>query len=166
MIRYALACDAGHAFESWFPSSAAYDEQAERGLVSCPVCGSSRIAKQLMRPSIARTDRAEAATALQSDTLPAPMPSTPVQPPVPNPPVALFSEQERALRQMLREVREQVVRNAEHVGDRFVDEARRMHYGETEHRSIYGEAKPEEARELVEEGVAIMPLPVIADDRN
>jgi hypothetical protein len=156
MIRYALACEAGHEFESWFPASAAFDEQAARGLVSCPVCGSARVEKQIMRPSVARRDRADAA----------PAPLAPAPGAAPAPPVALISEQERALRQMLREVREHVVKNAEHVGDRFAEEARKMHYGEKEQRSIYGEARIDEARALMEEGVEVVPLPLIADDRN
>ena len=171
MIRYALACERGHEFESWFPSSAAYDEQVERALVSCPICGSTRIAKQLMRPSIARRDMgregmiAQSAGDTPSEGAPAKLPKV-VEPTQPATAVALLSERERQLRAMLREIREHVTKNAENVGDRFVDEARRMHYGETEQRSIYGEATIEEARTLIEEGVEVQPLPVIADDRN
>jgi hypothetical protein len=158
MIRYALGCERGHEFESWFPSSAAYDEQVSRGLVACPVCGSTSVEKQLMRPSIARTDKESAQRS--PETLPVPAEDASL------PPVALLSEREHQLRSMLREIREHVTKNAEHVGDRFVDEARRMHYGETEHRSIYGEATIDEAKALIEEGVEIQPLPVIADERN
>lgn len=161
MIRYALACERGHEFESWFPSSAAYDEQVERSLVGCPVCGSTGISKQLMRPSIARRDNAHERAENASAQLPAV-----VDTPEPPPSVALFSEREHQLRAMLREIREHVTKNAENVGDRFVNEARKMHYGETEHRSIYGEATIDEAKALIEEGVEVQPLPVIADDRN
>lgn len=162
MIRYALACERGHEFESWFPSSAAYDEQVSRALVACPICGSTSIEKQLMRPSIARSDkgRAEEITA----QLPA-VPQPASQEALP-PPVALLSEREHQLRAMLREIRDHVTKNAEHVGDRFVDEARKMHYGETEHRSIYGEASIDEAKALIDEGVEVQPLPIIADERN
>ncbi len=156
MIRYALACDQGHAFESWFPSGAAYEEQAQRGLVSCPACGSAKVGKQLMAPSIARRDR----EAAQVPALAEPPPAADTAP------VALLSERERQLRAMLREIRDHVTKNAEHVGARFVEEARKMHYGETEHRSIYGEASLDEARALLEEGVDVQPLPMIADDRN
>jgi hypothetical protein len=150
MIRYALACHNAHAFESWFPSGDAYEAQAARGLVECPVCGSTRVGKQLMAPAVARTDRAPAAV------------------PVPQPPqpVAALSEPERQLRALIRAVREHVTRNADYVGDRFADEARKIHYGDEEERSIYGEASADEVRALLEEGVEISPLPVAPDERN
>jgi hypothetical protein len=162
MIRYALACDQAHEFESWFPSSDAYDAQRKRGLVTCPVCGSGKVEKQIMAPRLARTDREQAAP-------PAPAPSPP--PPVPAEapaaqPMALFSEKERELRAMVKALREHVEKNAEHVGGRFPDEARKMHYGDIEHRSIYGEATPGQARELLEEGIEIHPLPIVPDERN
>jgi hypothetical protein len=162
MIRYALACERGHEFESWFPSSTAYDDQVNRALVACPICGSTGVEKQLMRPSVARTDKGRAEGV--SEQLPAV--SLPAAQEVLPPPVALLSEREHQLRAMLREIRDHVTKNAENVGDRFVDEARKMHYGETEHRSIYGEATIDEAKALVEEGVEVQPLPIIADDRN
>jgi hypothetical protein len=166
MIRYALACERGHEFESWFPSSAAYDEQVERSLVSCPVCSSTSISKQLMRPSIARRDAGHQHTVDdRPEESPTQLPAV-VNTPEHAPAVALLSEREHQLRAMLREIREHVTKNAENVGDRFVNEARKMHYGETEHRSIYGEATIEEAKALIEEGVEVQPLPVIADDRN
>ena len=165
MIRYALACDNGHDFESWFPGSAAYDAQVARGLVTCPFCNSAKVEKQIMAPSVARTDRVR--------TLPAPLPPAAPEPsvalPVPAPqpqPVAVFSEQEREFRAMLKAFREHVTKNADYVGPGFADEARKMHYGETEHRSIYGEASPEEAKELHEEGVEFHPLPVLPEERN
>ncbi len=162
MIRYALACERGHEFESWFPSSAAYDEQVSRALVACPACGSTSVQKQLMRPSIARSDKGREGALVEQ--LPE-VAQGAVQEASP-PPVALLSEREHQLRAMLREIREHVTKNAEHVGDRFVDEARRMHYGETEHRSIYGEATIDDAKALIEEGVEVQALPVIADERN
>jgi hypothetical protein len=160
MIRYALACDNGHDFESWFPSSDAYDTQLARGLVACPLCHSAKVEKQIMTPSVARRDKAP--------SLPAVAP--PVQPPIseaPAPqPMALLSEKEREVRAMLRAIREHVVQNAENVGERFSDEARKMHYGEIEHRSIYGAATLVEAKELLEEGIEVHPLPMIPDERN
>jgi len=161
MIRYALACDQAHEFESWFPSSDAYDAQRKRGLVACPVCGSGKIEKQIMAPRLARTDRELVAPP------PAPPVPAPAAPDAAAPqPMAVFSERERELRAMFKALREHVRKNADHVGDRFPDEARKMHYGEIEHRSIYGEASPIEARELIEEGIEIHPLPIIADERN
>jgi hypothetical protein len=163
MIRYALACDRAHEFESWFPSSAAYDAQRKRGLVACPVCGSEKVEKQIMAPRLARTDKEP----IGAPPAPATAPAAPTLPEAPVPqPVAVFSEKERELRAMFKALREHVQRNADHVGDRFPDEARKMHYGEIEHRSIYGEATPVEARELIEEGIEIHPLPIIADERN
>ena len=167
MIRYALACDTGHEFESWFPGSADYDAQRARGLVTCPLCDSPKVEKQIMAPSVARTDKASA---------PAPIPPAPAatQPeagglPVPAvqpQPMAVFSEREREFRAMLKAVREHVTKNADYVGQGFADEARKMHYGETEHRSIYGEANLAEAKELLEEGIEVHPLPIVPDERN
>ena len=166
MIRYALACDRGHEFESWFPGSADYEAQLARSLVTCPFCDSAKVEKQIMAPSVARKDKASA--------LPAPLPpaaaeSEAAAPPVPAPPaqpVAVFSEREREFRAMLKAFREHVTKNAENVGQGFADQARRMHYGETEHRSIYGEANLAEAKELLEEGIEVHPLPIVPDERN
>ncbi|TGE01794.1 DUF1178 family protein [Methylobacterium nonmethylotrophicum] len=154
MIRYALSCDSGHSFESWFPSSDSYDEQVRAGLVTCPFCDSAKVAKQIMAPSLGRTA-----------TLAAPV-EAPASPPPAEAPVSLVSEPERHLRAMLRALHEHVARTADHVGENFATEARRMHYGEIEHRAIYGEASLTEARSLLEEGIAVQPLPVLPDDRN
>jgi hypothetical protein len=148
MIKYSLACESGHEFESWFPSSDAFETQRKRGFVSCPVCQSTKVEKQIMAPSVARKDRAVA------------------QAQAPNRPMAVLSDQEVELRKMLRALREHVEKHAENVGDRFVEEARSMHLGEIEHRSIYGQASPAEARELIEEGVEILPLPILPDTHN
>ena len=164
MIRYALACDRDHEFESWFPSSDAYDAQKKRGLVECPVCGSAKVEKQIMAPRVARTDKGAAPSLPVPVAAPA-KPEAPEAPPAPQP-VALFSDKERELRAMVKALREHVEKTAEHVGGRFPDEARRMHYGEIEHRSIYGEATPGEARELIEEGIEIPPLPIVPGERN
>lgn len=156
MIRYTLACEAGHGFESWFPSSASYDDQAERGFVTCPVCGSAKVAKGMMAPAIARGGRGHLATEPEAAPLARPEPE----------PVPMIAEPERQLRAMLRAVRDHVVKTADHVGPRFPEEARRMHYGETPARPIYGEASPDEARALVEEGIDVAPLPTMPDDRH
>lgn len=155
MIRYSLVCDAGHGFESWFPSSDSFDEQAARGLVTCPVCDSSHVAKGLMAPSLARTDRAPPAECKDAS-------SVAVAPVI----LPMIAEPERRVREMLRALREQVVASAEHVGTRFPEEARKIHYGETEERAIYGQASPEEARALIDEGIDVAPLPPMPDDRN
>jgi len=162
MIRYTLVCDRGHEFESWFASSAAYDKQVKRGLVACPACGATKVEKAIMAPRLARADKP-----IDVPETPAPVPATtpaaPVEPPAP---VAMISPQERELRTKLKELRDHLTKNAENVGRKFSEQARKMHYGEIEHRSIYGEASPEEVKDLHEEGIEFHPLPVLPDDRN
>jgi hypothetical protein len=157
MIRYTLVCDRGHEFESWFASSAAYDKQAKRKLVACPICGATKVEKTIMAPRLARTDKP-----IDVPQMPAPVPA-PAEPPAP---VAMISPQERELRAKLKELRDHLTQNAENVGRKFPETARKMHYGEIEHRSIYGEASPEEAKDLHDEGVEFHPLPVLPDERN
>jgi hypothetical protein len=160
MIRYALACEQGHAFESWFQNSAAYDQQAARRLVSCPVCGSAKVTKALMTPQLSGAKKhGEAPRAAADAGAATPSQATPA-------PVAMMSPQERELRKKLKELREHLVKNADYVGQKFPEEARKMHYGEVEHRSIYGEATPDQAKELHEEGIEFHPLPVLPDERN
>jgi hypothetical protein len=160
MIRYALVCAKGHAFESWFQNSAAYDKQAKRGLVECPTCGSTKVEKALMAPTLAGTKKRMRPAA--------PMVANEAAPAAPEgaAPVAMMSPQEREFRTKLKELREHLTKNADNVGRKFPEEARKMHYGEIEHRSIYGEASPEEAKELSEEGIEFHPLPVLPDERN
>jgi hypothetical protein len=159
MIRYNLVCARGHEFESWFDGSAAYDKQAKRGLVECPVCGSAKVEKALMTPRLARS-----AKSMRAEPA-APEPATPAAPEAPTP-VAVISPQEQELRTKLKELREHLVKNAENVGQQFPEEARKMHYGEKEHRSIYGTASPDDAKALHEEGIEFAPLPVLPDERN
>jgi hypothetical protein len=159
MIRYALACDKGHAFESWFQSSAAYDKQLKRGLVTCPVCNSAKVEKAIMAPQLSGTKK-------RGDALTQQQVAPPATPPEASAPVAMVSPQERELRKKLKELREHLVKNADYVGKKFPEEARKMHYGDIEHRSIYGEASPDQAKELHEEGIEFHPLPVLPDERN
>ena len=157
MIRYALQCERGHAFESWFQNSSAYESQVKRKLVSCPACGSAKVEKAIMAPRIVGKKAAESPEnppAAPADVVAAPA-STP-----------LLMAQERELRAKLKELRDHIVKSADNVGERFPNEARKMHYGDIEHRPIYGEASPEEARSLIDEGVEVSPLPVLPDDRN
>ena len=170
MIRYALNCGNGHAFESWFANSTAYDKQAKRKLVTCPVCGSAKVEKAIMAPSLGPSLNSEAAEP-RPPTPPGLAPPSPLQPgpmpPIPpKTPVAMMSSAERELRHKLKELRDHITKNASYVGPRFPEEARKIHYGEAEHRSIYGEASPEEAKELHEEGIEFHPLPVLPDDKN
>jgi hypothetical protein len=166
MIRYTLVCDKRHEFESWFANSAAYDKQAKRGLVTCPLCGSAKVEKAMMTPRLARADMPSPRKQSPAPPLPAsPREAAPAATPAPTP-VAMISPQEQEFRQKLRELRDHLVKNAENVGPRFPEEARKMHYGEAEHRSIYGIASPEDAKELHEEGIEFSPLPMLPDERN
>lgn len=165
MIRYALACKKGHSFESWFSNSDAYDDQAKRGLVTCPMCGSAKVEKQLMAPKLGANSK-------KAGKSRAPRPVEPAAPAVEAPaapaqaPVAMMSPQEQEFRTKLKELREHVTKNADYVGSKFTEEARKMHYGEIEHRSIYGEASPDDAKSLHEEGIEFHPLPILPEDRN
>jgi hypothetical protein len=155
MIRYSLRCERGHAFESWFQSSVAYESQEKRKLVSCPSCGSARVERAIMAPQIVSKKGSEVVVPEPAAAVPVATESTP-----------LLMAQERELRAKLKELRDHIVKNADNVGERFPNEARKMHYGDIEHRPIYGEASPDEARALIDEGVEVSPLPVLPDDRN
>jgi len=151
MIRYSLRCETGHEFESWFQDSGSFDKQVKRKLVACPVCDSVKVEKAIMAPRIARKRGEKHAPTLPNETTaPTPMVMSP----------------ENELRAKLRELRDFVKSNAEDVGQRFPTEARKMHYGEIKHRPIYGEATPDDAKSLIEDGVDVMPLPVLPEDRN
>jgi hypothetical protein len=156
MIRYNLRCEGDHAFDSWFQSSSAYDSQVRRKLVTCPVCGSAKVEKAIMAPQIVSKKGRE--KPLPAAAAPADVTATESTP--------LLMAQERELRAKLKELRDHIVKNADNVGERFPNEARKMHYGDIEHRPIYGEASLEEAKALIEEGVEVSPLPVLPDDRN
>ena len=157
MIRYSLRCEQDHSFESWFQSSSAYDSQVKRKLVSCPVCGSAKVEKAIMAPRIVgKKGRGKA---------PEPVEAAPAETPTTES-TSLMMAQERELRAKIKELRDHIVKNADNVGERFPNEARAMHYGDKEHRPIYGEASPEEARSLIDEGVEVSPLPTLPEDRN
>jgi hypothetical protein len=164
MIRYALVCAKGHDFESWFPDSAAFDKQAKRGLVSCPHCGSAKVEKAIMAPRLS-TSKKRKAPVEASATVEGPAPAAAAPAPAPAP-VAMISSQEQEFRAKLKELRDHLTKNADDVGTKFPEEARKMHYGETEHRSIYGVASPDEAEDLAEEGIEFHPLPILPDERN
>ncbi|MBI4275993.1 MAG: DUF1178 family protein [Rhizobiales bacterium] len=156
MIRYALVCDHKHQFEVWFANSADHDNQAARGLVTCPECGSIKVEKAIMRPAIGNAGK--------SKSKPLPAAETPA--PAETNQVAMMSPQEREFRKKLKDLRDHVTKNADYVGKTFPEEARKMHYGEIEHRSIYGEASPDDAKKMYEEGIEFHPLPVLPDDKN
>lgn len=155
MIRYTLRCERDHVFDSWFRDSQAFDDQSRDGLVECPSCGSRSVTKGLMAPSVV-TSRRKAAPVLDPAPTPAAEPA----------PVALLDEKTQKLRALMREVRAHVMRTSDDVGGQFPDQARKMHEGLMEHRPIRGEASPDEVRALLEDGVQIMPVPNVPDDRN
>ena len=157
MIRYALACDKQHEFEIWFKNSADHDRQRKRGLVTCPACGSAKVEKTIMAPALSRSSKSKSAPSAELATPTAPETKSPV---------AMMSPQEHEFRKKLKELREHLTKNADNVGAKFPEEARKMHYGEIEHRSIYGEASPKDAKELHDEGIEFHPLPVLPDERN
>jgi hypothetical protein len=140
MIRYALHCEEGHDFESWFGSAAAFEDLKARGLLSCAVCGGNRIEKALMTPGVAL----RAASETPEGALRTP-----------------DSEVEQAIAALRREIEA----NSEYVGMNFAAEARKMHDGDTPGRAIHGEARPDEARKLIEDGVPVAPLPFLSRRR-
>lgn len=150
MIRYDLVCEKDHAFDSWFSDSDAFDMQAKRGFVVCPECGSAKVRKALMAPRVSGTRKRDEAP-IVSDA---------------KTPVAMLSQRDAEMRAMLRALHEQVKQNSDNVGDKFAEVARQMHYGEIEHRSIYGQANIEEAKAMHEEGIEFHALPVLPEDRN
>ena len=151
MMHYQLRCAGQHEFDGWFRDSVAFDRQAKRGLVECPVCGDSRVERALMAPRL--TGRAIAPQP--------PVPASPVEAPgarsvVQPPPDARMPAQ---LRVMLQRLRTEVERNCDYVGPAFADEARRIHRGDAEKRSIYGETTPEQAESLADEGIEVGAIP-------
>jgi hypothetical protein len=146
MILYTLKCQEGHEFEGWFRSSEDYEAQAGEHAIECPVCGSFEVGKAVMAPSVARTDERGN-----------PTPKLPVPAPTPHPGKPMPSPQQMAT--YFAAVRKHVEENFDYVGEKFPEEARKIHYGETEERGIFGEATPQEAKELIEEGVEVAPLP-------
>jgi hypothetical protein len=137
LIVYSLHCEDGHAFEGWFGSSAAYDEQSASGKLTCPICDTRKISKAPMAPAVSGTK--------SKGTSP---------------------EETRKLRQFATGIRKYVVENAEYVGPKFPEEARKIHYGESDDRHIYGEATLKEAKEMVEEGLDVAPLPPDPGEAN
>ena len=163
MIRYALVCDRRHKFEIWFKNSADYDKQAKRGLVSCPMCDTNKVEKALMAPALGASAKKKKSTRPQPIEAPAAPEPAPAEQTTP---VAMMSPKEKEFRAKLKELRDHLTKNADNVGKKFPEEARKMHYGEIEHRSIYGEASPKDAKELHDEGIEFHPLPVLPDERN
>jgi hypothetical protein len=156
MIKYSLQCEKDHGFEAWFASSDAYDKQRRRGLVLCPMCDSKKVSKALMAPNVGVRQN-------KKSSMPTPpSASTAVAEKV----ATQLSEKQQALLNLIREVRKEVEANAEYVGPKFAEEARKIHHDEAPARGIYGEATPEEARALIEDGIEAVPLPHLPEDKN
>ena len=149
MIRYSLRCAEGHGFEGWFPDAAGFERQRDGGLLACAACGSPRVDRALMTPQVRPARGAGGASPPREDAAP----SAPG--PAPGPSAMTVSPAERALA----ELRRRVEAHSTYVGRDFAARARAMHEGASEHRSIHGEAAPEEARALIEDGVPVLPLP-------
>ena len=173
MIRYALECGDEHAFEGWFRSSDDFDRQAAAGLLVCPTCGSGEVSRALMAPAVS-TSRQRAAIAAASAAAPvvaeapgaAGPPATAGPPPPDAVQVAMPDGPAHAFREMLRRLRRHVEANAENVGARFPEEARKIHYGEADARGIYGEASRADVEDLLDEGIEIHALPVLPEEHN
>lgn len=172
MIRYALECNEEHGFEAWFRSSDDFERQQAAELLSCPVCGSHAVTRALMAPAVSTSrKRAEIAAAIAAaptvpEAPPAAAAGAPVPLPTPPVPVTLPDPRVAALAEMLRQMRRHVEENAENVGPRFPEEARKIHYGETDARGIYGQASRDEVEALLDEGIEVHALPILPEDRN
>ncbi|NDB68697.1 MAG: DUF1178 family protein [Methylocystaceae bacterium] len=159
MIKYSLICTNGHEFESWFPSGQHFDQQSDRGLVTCPICQSAKVNKAVMAPHIVRTDN-RTKQAEPEIIPPALAPAAPATP------VALLDDQASAVRAAVRELRTKLIENSVDVGDKFPEEARKIHDGSTPARSIRGQASIGEARALLEEGIPLLPIPDLPEELN
>lgn len=146
MIRYDLICAKGHEFDGWFSDSAAYDKQSQLGLISCTHCGVNSVEKQIMAPGIPTKSNRKSGS--QSMT------AGPIDP------------RAAAMMQMMRDYRKHVTENSENVGDKFADEARKIHFKEVKDRPIYGEATADDAKALIEEGIDVHPIPRLPEDGN
>jgi len=150
VIKYQLQCDNDHQFEGWFQSGDAFDTQKKRGFVECPVCQSNKVDRAIMAPSVARTDKeivASLPVAQEPNWVSAGSEEI------------LMSPEMIELRERMAELRDEMIKNADDVGTDFAEEARRIHYGETEKRQIYGHTSLDEVQELIEEGISVLPLP-------
>lgn len=141
MIHYSLVCDSDHKFDAWFRNAEAFDQQSARGIVTCPICNSGKISKGLMAPSVSRANSDKVA-------------------------LSIGHPQQAQLREALMALRNKVTAEADYVGDRFADEARKIHYKEVDARGIYGEATREEVASLIEDGIDFMPLPNVPEEHN
>jgi hypothetical protein len=144
MIKYALGCAEGHSFDSWFPSSGAFEKQRKRGLVACPECGNIHVEKAIMAPAVVGAERTGGGKDIEVST----------------------DDRRRHVRESMRKLRREIEANTDDVGARFPQVARAIHDGDEPERAIRGQASLEEAKALIEDGVGVLPLPILADDLN
>jgi hypothetical protein len=141
LIRFSLSCEQDHDFEAWFRSNDDFEQQKKRGFVECPSCGSNKVEKALMAPAVS-TGRKREKIAL-----------------------AMGEQQKKAMAE-IKALAEKIKENADYVGPKFAEEARKIHFGEADQRGIYGEATLQEVQGLAEDGIGFMPIPVLPDDQN
>ena len=141
MIRYDLVCENEHFFESWFKDSKSYQKQLEANEIACPKCNNSNISKSLMAPGIPKKTNTKNGNVIANSS-------------------------SSSINNAIRKIRDEIKKNSEYVGDQFPEEARKIHYNEAEMRSIYGKASKKDITELVDEGIDIIQIPEIPDDKN
>ncbi|MBA3909309.1 MAG: DUF1178 domain-containing protein [Rhodobacter sp.] len=145
MIRYSLKCEAGHGFDSWFQNAVAFATLQAAGQLACPLCGTSGVEKELMAPNV--QPARQAGKAQEDPALPQARPA--------------LSEPQSEIEAAIAALRKQIAENSEYVGLNFTTEARRIHEGAAPERAIYGEARPEDARSMIEDGLPVAPLPFL-----
>lgn len=141
MIQYSLVCENTHKFDAWFRNAEAYDEQHRRGIVTCPICMSGVVDKALMTPSVSRAGSGKVS-------------------------LSIGHPQHTQLHEAMQALRNKVTSEADYVGDKFAEEARKIHFKEVDARGIYGEATREEVAALLDDGVDFMPLPSLPEEHN
>jgi len=146
VIKFGLSCENDHDFDGWFGSSEEFESQQKRGLVTCPACNSAKVSKSLMAPNVSTSRKKESRSEAVA--------------------LATGHQVQSEMMEKLREMRDEIVKNSDDVGEKFPEEARKIHYGEVESRGIYGQAAPDDVKELVDEGINIAPLPVFPEDTN
>ncbi|WP_075997460.1 DUF1178 family protein [Salaquimonas pukyongi] len=165
MIKYSLVCSNGHEFEGWFSAGEEYDRLEKAGHLACAVCGNGGVSKTIMAPSVnSPKKRSSVPVAVEAGSSPESAAKTDASGTATV--ASLPPQLRRAFIEQVRAFRKQVTESAEDVGDRFAEEARKIHYGEAQERGIYGQARAEDAAELVEEGIDVYPLPELPEDRN
>ena len=163
MIHFSLTCDKNHQFEGWFRNNADYEDQLSCGHLACPFCNSTTISKSLMAPAVSTSRRKAKRKSVEekgvTNTKSQKSPSKRKK-------LAVIDKEEQEFMSMLRELKDKLVKNADDVGDNFAEEARKIHYGESEKTGVYGSANPAEVRKLREEGIEFFALPTLPEDQN